>query len=171
MEFIYNLCCKTISTRGRYLYSSSHLWLWSLRALKTACFACILAPSPEIFFPAVPSESMLCCHPSHCLTCDVGAGAHLQPFQAGCLAASCFLLCSCLCCLDFSVLLILSHIPGVCTHSQVPLVPGERLGHHQVCQGGLLSSCSPPAVHQHYPIHRQARQKETHTFVFPALCH
>lgn len=55
----------------------------------------------------------------------------------------CFMLCGCLCCLDFSALLILSHIPGVCTHSQVPLVPGERLGgHHQLCQGGLISSCS-----------------------------
>lgn len=38
--------------------------------------------------------------------------------------------------------LSLSHRPAVCTHSQVPLVPEARLGHHQLCQGALISSCS-----------------------------
>ena len=90
----------------------------------------------------MPSVSTLCSCPSRRLFRDAGAGAHLQPFQAGCSAASRFMLCGCLCWLDFSALRILSHIPSVCTHSQVPLVPGERLGCHQLCQGGLTSSCS-----------------------------
>lgn len=75
-----------------------------------------------------------------------GAGAHLQPFRAGCSPASCLVLCSCLWCLDLSSLLIPSRIPGVCTRSQVAPVPGEGLGHHQLCQGGRISSGSllPP---------------------------
>lgn len=106
-----------------------------------------LAPSPEM----TPCCAQLCARLclSLSLPHDAGAGAHLQRFQAGCLAAP-----RCMAAwLDFSAFLSLSPTPGVCTHSLthslVPLVPRERLGQHQVWQGGLTSSCSLPAAHQH----------------------
>lgn len=51
----------------------------------------------------------------------------------------------CWLCLEFGALLIPSHIAGVCAHSQVPLVPGERLGHHQLSSEGRVGThtCTP----------------------------